>query len=71
MKRISKKKISIILAVLVAVLIVGGVSAYLTDTDSKTNVFTVGSVKISLNEPNWNQSNEQYVIPGQPIQKDF
>ncbi len=71
MKRISKKKISIILAVLVAVLIVGGVSAYLTDTDSKTNVFTVGSVKISLNESNWNQSNEQYVIPGQTIQKDF
>ncbi len=70
MKKISKKKLSIISAIIVAILIVGGVSAYLTDTDNKTNVFTVGSVKISLNEPNWNQSNGQYVVPGQTVQKD-
>jgi predicted ribosomally synthesized peptide with SipW-like signal peptide len=70
MKKTSKKKISIIIAIIIAVLIVGGVSAYLTDTDNKTNVFTVGSVKISLNEENWDELNGGDVLPGQIIQKD-
>ena len=70
MKKMSKKKISIIVAIIVALLIVGGISAYLTDSDSKSNVFTIGSVKISLNEDNWDELNSESVLPGQIIQKD-
>ena len=52
----SKKAIIIIaiIAVLIAVaLLVKGITAYLTATDSKINTFTVGSVSISLLEPQW------------------
>ena len=65
-----KKKLPIIIAVIVAILIIGGVVAYLTDTDSKRNVFTVGSVKISLSEDNWDEFSGQSVMPGQTVQKD-
>lgn len=48
------KKKSILMAaiavMLVAVLVVGGTLAYFTDTKSATNTFTVGNVKIDLNE---------------------
>lgn len=48
------KKKSILMAaiavMLVAVLVVGGTLAYFTDTKSATNTFTVGNVKITLNE---------------------
>ena len=69
MKKKTKKIISLILIILVIV-ITGGLLAFLTDTDTATNVFTMGSVKITLTEPNWNSSNGQNVIPGQPISKD-
>ena len=52
----SKKAIIIIaiIAVLIVVaLLVKGITAYLTATDSKINTFTVGSVSISLLEPQW------------------
>lgn len=35
---------------MVAILAIGGTLAYFTDTDSKTNTFTVGNVDIELNE---------------------
>ena len=35
---------------MVAILAMGGTLAYLTDTDAKTNVFTVGNVNIEQNE---------------------
>ena len=69
MKKKIKKILKIILIVLVIV-ITGGIIAYLTDSDEATNVFTVGSVKITLTEPNWNASNGLNVVPGQPIPKD-
>ena len=48
------KKKSILMAaiavMLVAVLVVGGTLAYFTDTKSATNTFTMGNVKIALDE---------------------
>ena len=69
MKKKSKKFIKIILIV-IAFIITGAIVAYLTDSDTATNVFTMGSVKITLTEPNWNPSNGQNILPGQPISKD-
>ena len=48
----SKRKIlSLALTLcMVAILAVGGTLAYFTDTEAKTNVFTVGNVNITLNE---------------------
>lgn len=39
---------------MVAILAVGGTLAYFTDTDTAKNVFTVGKIKIALNEYNAN-----------------
>ena len=69
MKKKSKKIIAIIIAAL-AIIITGGVIAYLTDTDTATNTFTIGAVSIDLTEDNWNATNAQNVVPGQVINKD-
>ena len=46
-----KKIVSLCLAaVLVVMAIAGATVAYFTDTDAKTNTFTVGNVKIELLE---------------------
>ena len=48
-----KKKTILVAAIavmLVAALVVGGTLAYFTDKDDATNTFTVGNVKIALNE---------------------
>lgn len=71
----NKKKI-LVLAVsvcLVAILAIGGTLAYFTDTDAKTNTFTVGNVDITLTEPNWEGTGSQdapEVYPGEPLAKD-
>ena len=76
------KKKSILMAaiavMLVAVLVVGGTLAYFTDTKSATNTFTVGDVKIKLDESNVNDSDgdrvtsNEYtgVFPGIQYKKD-
>ena len=46
------KNIIITLA-MITVLAAAGISAYFTATDSKTNTFTVGSIEIKTNEPDW------------------
>lgn len=69
MKKKSKKIIAIVIAAL-AIIITGGVVAYLTDTDTATNTFTIGAVSIDLTEDNWNATNAQNVVPGQVVQKD-
>lgn len=69
MKKKSKKILAIIVAAF-AIIITGGVIAYLTDTDTATNTFTVGAVSIDLTEDNWNATNAQNVVPGQVIAKD-
>lgn len=76
------KKKSILMAaiavMLVAVLVVGGTLAYFTDTKSATNTFTVGDVKIKLDESNVNDPNGNRVtsneytgmLPGIQYKKD-
>lgn len=58
------KKKSILMAaiavMLVAVLVVGGTLAYFTDTKSATNTFTMGNVKIDLDEQ---QKGENGLVP--------
>ena len=68
-----KKKTTIkilCIAIAIVILVTGGIFAYLSDTDHKSNIFTLGSVKISLTEPNWNPSNAQDFLPGDTITKD-
>lgn len=51
----------------------GGTVAYLTDAETATNTFTVGKVKIDLEEPGYpgNDSDEvKNIIPNQEIEKD-
>ena len=67
------KKKSILLAatavMLVCAMSIGGMLAYFTDTDTKTNTFTVGKVDITLTEPEWNED-EASLIPTREIPKD-
>lgn len=64
-----KKTIAVVLAlVLVICCAVGGVLAWLTDTtDSITNTFAVGNVKIALAE---GEDLNLKMVPGQDIEKD-
>ena len=54
---------------MVAILAIGGTLAYFTDTDSKTNVFTVGNVDIHIHEwmededGNWENYENQELAP--------
>ena len=64
----NKKKTIIAAIVLLLVLLVGGAIAYFTDTDAKTNTFTIGNVDIQLNEV-WNAADGEGVVPGQKIDK--
>jgi len=75
----NKKKTIIAAVVLLAVLVVGGAIAYFTDTDEKTNTFTIGNVDISLTEPSWVTTDSdsdgvpdasQDLMPGQTVAKD-
>ena len=69
---IMKRKITALCLVvaLLAVAIVGGTMAYFTDTESATNVFTVGSIDIELTEPNWNPNVKPDIVPGNSYAKD-
>ena len=74
-----KKKITAIClcVALVAIAVVGATLAYFTDTKTATNTFTMGDVKIKLDETNVNDpdgdrvtSNEYNVYPGAVVTKD-
>lgn len=60
----------IFLAVLTVCLTIGGVIAYLTDTDTKTNTFTVGDVSLELQEPGWNEEDGKDLRPNKTLNKD-
>lgn len=69
----SKKKIAVVLAAtaLAASLIIGGTLAYLTDSDKKTNTFTMGNIDISLAEPHWDDTTDgKGLVPGSTLVKD-
>lgn len=70
----NKKVLSTVLAGALAVTaVVGGSLAYFTDTDEKTNTFTVGNVDITLTEPGWEATGKkdaETVYAGEPLAKD-
>lgn len=68
-----KKKILTLglVAALSATAAIGGTLAYFTDTATPVNnVFTVGNVKIKIEEDNWVEANAKDVYPGQTLAKD-
>lgn len=75
MKKLSKTNVNnmkkgAVAVALVASLGLAGLSAYFTDTHTKTNTFTVGSVKQTLEEKNWDEKNGENVTPGKTVAKD-
>ncbi len=65
----SKKKIIAVSIVLALILLIGGMIAYFTDTDNKTNVFVLGdNVDIALNET-FNETVANGVHPGTVVEK--
>ncbi len=69
---LNKKSIALSLATLgvLGVLSAGSFMAYLTDTDTKTNTFTIGKVDIGLSETNYDENNAKNVVPNQVIAKN-
>ncbi|MGN1411907.1 MAG: TasA family protein [Oscillospiraceae bacterium] len=67
----TKKRIVLIIvtSLLLVSFIIGGMFAYLTDTDEVTNKFTVGKVSIDLIEPSFSGI-QTGIIPNQEINKD-
>ena len=63
-------KRTIVVVALIALMAIPAMFAYFTDTESKTNEFTVGSVAIELTEPSWNEEAAELVVPGDKIAKD-
>ena len=70
MKNKKIRKLALLIIAIITIVGLGGLFAYLSDTDQKTNVFTLGKIDIELTESNWNPSNAQNVLPGQPIPKN-
>ena len=75
----NKKKTIISAIVLLAIVAVGGAIAYFTDTDTKTNTFTVGNVDITLSEEHWSTTDSnnnnipdaaENIAPGVSVAKD-
>lgn len=69
----TKKIFAIVLCVaMLAIAVAGGTLAYFTDTDAKTNTFTMGKVDIQLDEPNYTPAEDGAlkVFPGQTYPKD-
>lgn len=71
MKKIKKNTArAILLAGALGLAAAGSASAYLTDFDKAENPFTVGQVKIQLQEPGWNPDDHKTMEPGKEIRKD-
>ena len=79
----NKKKTILAAVVLLLVFVVGGAIAYFTDTDTKTNTFTIGNVDITLTEPAWTELDSttdandndipdaaEDMMPGETVAKD-
>ena len=76
----NKKKTVLAAAILLFMFVIGGAIAYFTDTDQKTNTFTIGSVDITLTEDGWDalaDTNDNDIpdaaedmMPGESVTKD-
>lgn len=80
--RKNNKKVKAILcgASILSVVAVSGIFAYLTDSDTATNKFSIGQVKIELQEPTWDAKTDtdgdgipdeaEQMAPNATIEKD-
>ena len=71
--RKERRKTIVIVSALVAVMAIGGISAYFTSADDAENTWTYGNVKIDLQEPNYDKENPTDRInttPNQEVAKD-
>lgn len=71
----TKKQLAIAMAscLMVGALAFGGTMAYLTDSETATNTFTVGKVQIELEEPGYEaltDAKKQNLVPNQIVTKD-
>ena len=76
----NKKKTVLAAAILLFMFVIGGAIAYFTDTDQKTNTFTIGSVDITLTEDGWDALEDannndipdaaEDMMPGESVTKD-
>ncbi len=66
----SKKRILVLVILLVLVLLIGGILAYFTDQQEITNTFTLGNVKITLTEPNYDTVEAGKLTPNKTVDKD-
>lgn len=65
----NRKKMVAVAIVLLLILCIGGMMAYFTDTDTKTNVFTLGdNVEISITET-WTDADGLGIHPGAVVTK--
>ena len=63
-------KAAVLVFAMIAVMMIGGISAYFTDGDTATNTFTVGKISLDLQEPNWDEDKAKDITPNQTIKKD-
>lgn len=70
MKKNRKIIIAILSVCLVAALTIGGSIAFLTDKEEVTNTFTVGNLDITLDEPTWEDTSGEDLMPGDVKVKD-
>lgn len=66
-----KRKKVLITAFLVFALFITGIFAFLTATDSKTNEFTVGRIKIELHEDDWFDEDDNLILDNKVINKSL
>lgn len=58
---------------MMGVMAIGGTMAYLTDSETATNTFTIGQVKIDLEEPEYaklTETQKKDLVPNQIVAKD-
>lgn len=68
--KLNRKWILILSLVLSVAMATGGTLAYMQDTDSRTNTFTLGNVAIFLTEPKYDSTNDHLLYPGATVDKD-
>lgn len=69
----SRKKLIITAIVLVLILAIGGILAYFTDVETKTNKFKMGGANITVTEPSWpnpDPDDPVDIVPGLKVAKD-
>lgn len=69
----SRKKLIVTSIILVLILAIGGILAYFTDVETKTNTFAMGKVDIEVTETDWPVGEDEKVtdvVPGTTVPKN-